>query len=693
MATPHPLVVRMQDGTEQTFNSLTPELDAALGSPGAQLIDPLSGQPIQTTKLPGGGWLATTADGFQLPLNVIQGQGFAEGQEEALANLGQNVPPSLITKWQQTGTPETVQPVQANSAPPAGTPGTLEYALSTWDRLKAKANLTSQDRGRKSWALVHIGRAKDAGLVTGDNKGSSGSNKGVFTLTDLGKGSRQIFVGDINRINQGKPPKYDYGQNVPSLITSRQEQWQQTGTPETVQPVQTNSAPPAGHPLVVRMQDGTEQTFNSLTPELDAALGSPGAQLIDPLSGQPIQTTKLPGGGWLATTADGFQLPLNVIQGRGFAEGQEEALANLGQNVGHPLVVRMQDGTEQTFNSLTPELDAALGSPGAQLIDPLSGQPIQTTKLPGGGWLATTADGFQLPLNVIQGRGFAEGQEEALANLGQNVGHPLVVRMQDGTEQTFNSLTPELDAALGSPGAQLIDPLSGQPIQTTKLPGGGWLATTADGFQLPLNVIQGRGFAEGQEEALANLGGGGPLPDDFGTFMEPWTKEFSYDPGKASETDAFKFQFDEGMKALNRASSAGGRIDSGRARKDAMRFGQGLAATYDDRYYNRARGEFDLARNIFRTNQSDRFNKLASVSGLAQVAGAELGTAGRDYAGNTGNILLNTAGQQAEYAAQGANARASGYVGSANAVNQGISNVNQAAQDYWLYRDIYGRRN
>ena len=605
MATPHPLVVRMQDGTEQTFNSLTPELDAALGSPGAQLIDPLSGQPIQTTKLPGGGWLATTADGFQLPLNVIQGQGFAEGQEEALANLGQNVPPSLITKWQQTGTPETVQPVQANSAPPAGTPGTLEYALSTWDRLKAKANLTSQDRGRKSWALVHIGRAKDAGLVTGDNKGSSGSNKGVFTLTDLGKGSRQIFVGDINRINQGKPPKYDYGQNVPSLITSRQEQWQQTGTPETVQPVQTNSAPPAGHPLVVRMQDGTEQTFNSLTPELDAALGSPGAQLIDPLSGQPIQTTKLPGGGWLATTADGFQLPLNVIQGRGFAEGQEEALANLGQNVGHPLVVRMQDGTEQTFNSLTPELDAALGSPGAQLIDPLSGQPIQTTKLPGGGWLATTADGFQLPLNVIQGQGFAEGQEEA----------------------------------------------------------------------------------------LANLGGGGPLPDDFGTFMEPWTKEFSYDPGKASETDAFKFQFDEGMKALNRASSAGGRIDSGRARKDAMRFGQGLAATYDDRYYNRARGEFDLARNIFRTNQSDRFNKLASVSGLAQVAGAELGTAGRDYAGNTGNILLNTAGQQGEFAAQGANARASGYVGSANAVNQGISNVNQAAQDYWLYRDIYGRHN
>ena len=292
-----------------------------------------------------------------------------------------------------------------------------------------------------------------------------------------------------------------------------------------------------------------------------------------------------------------------------------------------------------------------------------------------------------------QQTGTPETVQPVQANSAPPAGHPLVVRMQDGTEQTFNSLTPELDAALGSPGAQLIDPLSGQPIRTTKLPGGGWVATTPDGFQLPLNVIQGRRFAEGQEEALANLGGGGPLPDDFGTFMEPWTKEFSYDPGKASETDAFKFQFDEGMKALNRASSAGGRIDSGRARKDAMRFGQGLAATYDDRYYNRARGEFDLARNIFRTNQSDRFNKLASVSGLAQVAGAELGTAGRDYAGNTGNILLNTAGQQAEYAAQGANARASGYVGSANAVNQGISNVNQAAQDYWLYRDIYGRRN
>ena len=134
------------------------------------------------------------------------------------------------------------------------TPRTLEDALSTWDRLKAKGtpNLTSQDRGLKNWAIVHIGRAKDAGLVTG-------ASKSGFALTDAGKGSRQIFVGDINRINQGKPPKYDYGQNVPSLITSqagykpapvapaapvapvttpapmRQEQWQQTGTPETVQ--------------------------------------------------------------------------------------------------------------------------------------------------------------------------------------------------------------------------------------------------------------------------------------------------------------------------------------------------------------------------------------------------------------------------------------------------------------------------
>lgn len=111
-------------------------------------------------------------------------------------------------------------------------------------------------------------------------------------------------------------------------------------------------------------------------------------------------------------------------------------------------------------------------------------------------------------------------------------------------------------------------------------------------------------------------------------------------------TPGYQFRVDEGQKALDRALASRGSFDSGAALKEHQRFAQGIASNEYNNYLNR----------------------LASMSGSGQVA------ANNAFAGfqNQGNAAAN-------FALQGGNARASSYIGVGNAINQGISNVTQAA--------------
>jgi hypothetical protein len=138
----------------------------------------------------------------------------------------------------------------------------------------------------------------------------------------------------------------------------------------------------------------------------------------------------------------------------------------------------------------------------------------------------------------------------------------------------------------------------------------------------------------------------GSLMRDFGM------KDFQEDPG-------YKFRVDEGARALKFGAAAAGRIGSGRYLKDLTRFGQDMGSQEYGRAYDR-----------FQINRGNKLNPLQSLLGVGQTATQRVGDAGQSYASNAGNTIM-----------AGGNARASGYVGKANAVNGAIN------QGWGMYQD------
>lgn len=110
-------------------------------------------------------------------------------------------------------------------------------------------------------------------------------------------------------------------------------------------------------------------------------------------------------------------------------------------------------------------------------------------------------------------------------------------------------------------------------------------------------------------------------------------------------TPGYDFRLSEGLKSLDRTAASRGGLLSGAALRGATRYGQ------------------DYASNEY----TNAYNRIASQAGLGQTAANNLGSYGQQYASNVGNIL-----------GQGANATASGYVGSANAWNQALGGATNA---------------
>lgn len=131
---------------------------------------------------------------------------------------------------------------------------------------------------------------------------------------------------------------------------------------------------------------------------------------------------------------------------------------------------------------------------------------------------------------------------------------------------------------------------------------------------------------------------------DFGSLLRPFgASDFTADPGYA-------FVQQQGEQGLARAAQAGRGVGSGKYLKDAMRFNTGLGSQEYSKVYDR-----------YRNNQSDIWNRLASVAGIGQTATNQQTAAAGAYGSNVASNILG-----------GANAQAAGQVGSANAWNQGI---------------------
>ena len=119
--------------------------------------------------------------------------------------------------------------------------------------------------------------------------------------------------------------------------------------------------------------------------------------------------------------------------------------------------------------------------------------------------------------------------------------------------------------------------------------------------------------------------------------------QFQQDPGYA-------FRMSEGMKALERSAAARGGLLSGGMLRGAQRYGQDLASQ-----------EYMNAFNRYQAERNARLNPLQSLAGVGQTATNQLGQAGQTMASNVGQAL-----------GAAAQARASGYIGGANALSQGL---------------------
>ncbi len=164
---------------------------------------------------------------------------------------------------------------------------------------------------------------------------------------------------------------------------------------------------------------------------------------------------------------------------------------------------------------------------------------------------------------------------------------------------------------------------------------------------MALNEPFRQGGMAGMNRLLDVLGlSGNTGAEGYGSAARDFSMaDYQADPG-------YQFRQSEGEKAIQRAASAAGRSDSGRAYKDLMRFNQDAASQ-----------EYGRAFDRFQVNRSARLNPLQSLMGAGQTA-------------------ANTIGG---YASQAGDARAAGTMGRANALSDALT------QGYSMYQGQQNR--
>ena len=126
----------------------------------------------------------------------------------------------------------------------------------------------------------------------------------------------------------------------------------------------------------------------------------------------------------------------------------------------------------------------------------------------------------------------------------------------------------------------------------------------------------------------------------------------------------YQFLLKQGQQALDRSAAARGMGYSGAQMKAAQQFGQGLASQQYDKEYDRAAQEF-----------GNYYNRLAALAQGGQQAAQTASQLGGQYGQNVGGTLGTLSGQLQNNIGQLGNARASGYIGQANAITGGLQGI------------------
>ena len=155
-----------------------------------------------------------------------------------------------------------------------------------------------------------------------------------------------------------------------------------------------------------------------------------------------------------------------------------------------------------------------------------------------------------------------------------------------------------------------------------------------------------------QNELMQYLGiGGDKNAPGYGSLAKSFDELYGGD--KFQQDPSYQFRVDEGIKAVNRSAAARGMLESGATLKGLTRFGQREGSQ-----------EYQNAFNRFQVERAARLNPLQSLMGSGQSASNVMTGATGQFGQNEASNIYN-AGQ----------ARASGYIGQANALNNALGQI------------------
>lgn len=156
---------------------------------------------------------------------------------------------------------------------------------------------------------------------------------------------------------------------------------------------------------------------------------------------------------------------------------------------------------------------------------------------------------------------------------------------------------------------------------------------------------------------------------------------FSFNPSDLQNDPGYQFQLQQGNEAIQNSASKSGLVAGGNTLKELTKYGQGLAGTYFDQAFNRAKSTFDTNENTTLANLTALTG--SGLSGTAQQGQALQNIGGQQaqntvnsgfYGGNVDTSLaqflaslnVNSAKQQGDYEIGSKNALAAGTLGKYN---------------------------
>jgi hypothetical protein len=178
---------------------------------------------------------------------------------------------------------------------------------------------------------------------------------------------------------------------------------------------------------------------------------------------------------------------------------------------------------------------------------------------------------------------------------------------------------------------------------------------------------------------------------NFGQLLQPWTEQFKAPDAITEQNDpGFKERLKLGQDTIEKSAAARGGLFAGGTAKDLTNYAQDYASNEYGNVYARGWNDYTSRYNTAQNNNTNLFNRLAALSGVGQTTANELGMMGQNSANGISNTLMQSASQIGQQANNAGAARASGYVGTANAVNGGINGVNSALQNFLLLQQLNG---